>query len=195
MVTRYSLNCFDDFVARFIRSKVCQLICRTGFIWSDFESLSQDFAANLARRKARFDPARCSWHGFVVVVCENHFADLLKRRAAELHRRARETSLNRPIRDAEGGRTEFGATIPAGQHARRTGQYHSSHEEVSDNAMDIADVLHSLPSGLGRIAELLMKGMSKEDVACELKKSSKTIYRRVARIRKRFEKAGLSVYL
>lgn len=189
------MDYFDDFTVRFIRSKVCQLICRTGFSWSDFESMVQDFAANLARRRLKFDPAKCTWHGFVVVVCENHFADLLKRRVAELRLRARETSLNRTIRDAEGDRTEFGATIPAGQHARRTGQYQPSHEEISDNAMDIADVLNSLPVGLGRIAELLMKGMSKEDVACELKKSSKTIYRRVARIRKRFEKAGLSVYL
>lgn len=195
MVTRYSLDYFDDFTVRFIHSKVCQLICRTGFIWSDFESLVQDFAANLARRRVKFNPAKCTWHGFVVVVCENHFADLLQRRAAELRLRARETSLNRPIRDAEGERTEFGATIPAEQHARRTGQYQPSHEEVSDNAMDIADVLSSLPSGLCRIAALLMEGMSKEDIARELKKSTKTVYRRVARIRERFEKAGLKVYL
>ncbi len=194
-MSKFSLDCFDEFTARFIRSKVHKLVGRAGFTESDRLDLLQEFAVDLLQRREKFNSEAANWEAFVVVVCENRYATIFEHRQAEIRSPDREDgSLNRPIKDAEGSRTEFGATISDSEQGRRTGQYRRTHEEASNLIHDVALLLEQLPPRLRPIAERLQQ-MSKEDVARELGVSSKTIYRRVAEIRQRFERAGLRAYL
>jgi len=195
MVTKHNLDCFDAFTARFIRSKVNKLIGRAGFQEADRHDLLQDFVLDLLQRREKFDSEAANWEAFVVVVCENCCATILEHRQAEMRSPDQEGgSLNRPVKDAEGNRTEFGATLSDSAQGHRTRQYRRTHEEASDLIHDVAHLLAQLPPQLRSIAERLQR-MSKEEVARELGVSSKTIYRRVAEIRERFEQAGLRAYL
>lgn len=195
MVTKHNLDCFDEFTAKFIRSKVNKLIGRAGFRDADRPDLVEDFVADLLQRRKKFDPNAASWEAFVVVVCENRYATILEHRQADKRSHEREAgSLNRPIRDAEGNRTEVGATIPDSQHARRTGQHRRSHEEVSDLAHDVAEVLNQMPSQMREVCEILMRD-SKAAAARELGVSQGALYDTLGRILKRFENAGLRDYL
>ena len=195
MVTKHSLDCFDAFTAKFIRSKVRKLIGRAGFNRSDYESLIQDFAVNLVRRKTNFDPTKATWQGFVVVVCENHFASILEHRQAEMRSREREAgSLNRPVKDAEGSQTDFGSTIPDSQQARRTGQHRRSEEEAWDLAQDMAAVLDQMPPMMRKVCEIVMRD-SKAAAARELGISQGALYEILGRVLTRFENANLRDYL
>ena len=195
MVTKHSLDCFDEFAAKFIRSKVRQLIGRAGLTESDRPDLIQEFALDLLQRRKSFNPEAASWEAFVVVVCENRYATILKHRQAEMRSHKREAgSLNRPIKDAEDKRTEVGATIPDSQQARRTGQHRPPLEEARDLAQDVAEMLDEMPPTMRKLCEILMRD-SKAVAARELRLSQGGLYELIGRIRTRFETAGLRDYL
>ena len=62
------------------------------------------------------------------------------------------------------------------------------------STLDLMAVLDSLPPPLREVAELLMTD-SVAEAARRLGKSRSTIYGRLARLRERFEDAGLARYL
>lgn len=195
MVTKHNLDCFDEFTARFIRSKVSKLIGRAGFTESDRPDLLQDFALDLLQRREKFDPATANWEAFVVVVCENCYATILEHRQAGMRSPDSEDgSLNRPVTDAEGNRTEFGATISDAEQARRTGQDRRSHEEAFDLVHDVAHVLERLPAQVRELFERL-KQDSISQVARDRGISRKTVYRRIARVLEQFERTQLRDYI
>lgn len=196
MVTKHDLSCFDEFTSRFIRAKVRQLLGRAGFTESDRPGLTQQFAADIIKRRKDFNPKTASWEAFVVVVCENCFATILEHRRAEMRSHKREDgSLNRPIRDGEGNRTEFGATISEAQPGRRTGRYPRPHEEAFDLVKDVASVLEQLPPRPREICERLKAGEPKSSIARDLGMSQGAFYGLLKRILARFEKASLRDYL
>jgi RNA polymerase sigma-70 factor, ECF subfamily len=196
MAIKPNLDCFDEFTARFIRSKVRKLIGRAGLTERDREDLVHEFALDLLQRRQRFNPNTATWEGFVVVVCENCYATILERHRAEKRSHTREDgSLNRPIQDADGNRTEVGDTIPESQQALRTGQYRRSREDASALAQDLAGVIASLSPQMRKVCELLMRGESKAAVARELGVSQGALYEILSRILKRFEDTGLRDYL
>ena len=195
MLTKHSLECFDNFTARFIRSKVNKLIGRAGFTESDRSDLLQDFALDLLQRREKFDPNTATWEAFVVVVCENCYATILEHRQAEMRSPDSEAgSLNRSIKDADGNRTEVGTTISESQQARRTGQDRRSHEEAFDLVHDITHVLDQLPAQVRESFERLMQGTISQ-VARDMGISRKTVYRRIARMLDQFERAQLRDYI
>ena len=195
MFTKHSLENFDDFTSRFIRSKVQKLIGRAGFTESDRPDLIQKFAFDLIQRRKNFDPNTATWEAFVVVVCENCYATILEHRNAEMRSHQREAgSLNRPIKDADGNRTDFGSTTPDSQQARRTGQHRRSAEETWDLAQDVADVLDKMPPTMRKVCEIAMHE-SKAAAARELGISQGALYEILGRILTRFENAGLRDYL
>ena len=195
MVTKHSLECFDEFTAKFIRSKVRKLIGRAGFTESDRPDLNQEFALDLLQRRKNFNPETATWEAFVVVVCENCYASILEHRQAEMRSHAREAgSLNRPVKDGEGRRTERGATIPESQQARRTGQYRRSHEEEWDLPEDVAEMLDQMPPTMRKVCELVMCG-TKTSPAREIPMSQWALYEMFERILSRFENDDLRDYL
>ena len=195
MVTKHDLDCFDQFTSRCIRAKVRQLLGVAGFTESDRPDLIQEFVLDLLERRKRFDPRSGTWEAFVVVVCENCLATILERRQAEMRWPEREEgSLNRPIRDAEGCRTEFGETLPDTHPGKRTGHYPLSAQETSDLVQDVAAVLEPLPDHLREICRRLMAGESKASIARELGMSRSALYGLLKDIRERFEQSDLRDY-
>ncbi len=195
MVTKHDLDCFDEFTSRFIRGKVRQLIGVAGFTESDRPDLIQEFALDLIQRRRKFNPQTANWEAFVVVVCENRFATILEHRRAGMRSRSREAgSLNRAVKNGTGRRIDIGDTIADSQQELRTGQRRRPHEEASDLARDVADMLEQLPPQLRDICER-MKHESKASVARNLGMSQGAFYDALARIRSRFEKAGMRDYL
>jgi RNA polymerase sigma-70 factor, ECF subfamily len=191
----YSLDCFDEFTAKFIRSKVRQLIGRAGFKEADRQDLTADFVLDLLQRRKSFDADIATWEAFVIVVCENRFVTILEHRRAEMRSHKREAgSLNRPIKDGEGNETPLGATLDDSQGAKHTGQDRRSDEESWDMAHDIAAVLSTLTPQLRQLAEALMSD-SKSAARRELGVSQGTLYELLGRMRARFEKAGLRDYM
>jgi RNA polymerase sigma-70 factor (ECF subfamily) len=189
------LSFFDEFTARFIRSKVRKLIGRAGFTESDRPDLVQEFVLDLIQRRKNFDPDTATWEAFVVVVCENRYATILEHRQADMRSREREAgSLNRPTKDADCKRAETGATVPDSQQSRRTGQHLRSHEDAWNLSEDLANVLSQMPPTMRKICEVIMRD-SKAAAARELDISQGALYEILGRIRLRFEKAGLRDYL
>lgn len=191
----YSLDCFDEFTAKFIRSKVRQLIGRAGFKEADRQDLTADFVLDLLQRRKSFDPNTATWQAFVIVVCENRLVTLLEHRRAEMRSHKREAgSLNRPIKDGEGKETPLGATLDDSQRAKHTAQDRRSDEESWELAHDIEQVLSTLPPQLRQLAEALMTD-SKSAAKRHLGVSQGALYELLGRMRARFEKAGLRGYM
>ena len=195
MIAKNILNEFGVFAFRFICKKVDLLVRRHGFPRSERESLLQDFACNLHARRAKFDSTIATWEAFVVVVCENHFANLLEHRGAAMRSRERERgSLNDQIRDTAGKWTEVGDTIPDSQRSRHAARYYRTNEEQWELQQDMAEVMASMPPRMRKVCEMLMSG-SKTAAAADLKMSQWALYETLERILVRFEKAGLRDYL
>jgi len=195
MIAKNILNEFGVFAFRFICKKVDLLVRRYGFPRSERESLLQDFACNLHARRAKFDPSIATWEAFVVVVCENHFANLLEHRGAEMRAREREGgSLNDQIKDTAGKWTEVWSTIPDSQRSRHAGHYARTDEEQWELQQDMAEVLATMPPRMRKVCEMLMSG-SKTAAAAELQMSQWSLYELLERVLVRFEKAGLRDYL
>lgn len=191
MVNKLNLDCFDEFTSRFIRAKVRQLIGRAGIRECEREDLIQDFVLDLIQRSESFDPSTATWQAFVVVVCENKCAAVLAHRKAAMRSRDREAgSLNH----TGGKRADIGSTLADSQQEIRTGQRRRPHAEASELVQDVANVLDQLPPLLRDLCERLKHG-SISEVARELKTSPKTLYRRIAQLRQRFERADLRDYL
>lgn len=195
MVTKHDLDCFDEFTSRFIRGKVRRLIGTAGFTESDRPDLIQKFALDLIRRRNKFDPQTANWEAVVVVVCEDCAATILEHRRAGMRSHNREAgSLNRPVKHGTGRQIDVGDTIADTQQELRTGRRRRPHEEASGLACDVADVLHQMLPHLRDICER-MKHESKASVARGLGMSQGAFYDMLARIRTRFEKAGMRDYL
>jgi len=195
VITKHNLDCFDEFTSRFLRAKVSKLIGRAGLTESDRPDLLQDFALDLLQRRANFDPTTATWEAFVVVVCENRYATILEYRQAAMRSPDREAgSLNRPINEAAGRCTEFGATISDSERHRRTRQERRSHEEAVDLIHDVARVLEQLPPRLRELCERL-KHDSISQVARDAGISRQTVYRRIAIALDSFEQAQLREYI
>jgi hypothetical protein len=191
----YSLDCFDEFTAKFIRSKVRQLIGRAGFKEADRQDLTANFVLDLLQRRKSFDPNTATWQAFVIVVCENRLVTILEHRRAEMRSQKREAgSLNNPVKDGEGIETPLGAVLDDSQRAKHTGQDRRSDEETWELSHDLAAVFETLTPQLRQLAEALMRG-SKSAAGRDLGYSQGKLYERLSRLHARFEKSGLRDYL
>lgn len=196
MAPKPNLDCFDEFTARFIRSKVRKLIGRAGLTESDRQDLVQEFAEDVLRRRQKFDADTGTWEGFVVVVCQNRYATILERcRAKKRSHECEDGSLNRSIWDADGNRTDLGDTLPDTQQELRTGQRRRALHEAWELSQDLTDLLRSLPPLAREVCKLLIRGRSKAAVARELGISKGTMRQIVSHVLKRFENTDLRDYV
>lgn len=195
MIAKHILQVFGEFTFRFISKKVDILVTRCGFSKSDRADLYQDFATNLIARSAKYDPNAASWEGFVVVVCENHFADILARRFAEKRTCQREKySLNEPVADKNGKRRDRSGKVDECHHYKRTGQQFRSRREAWEMAGDVQAVVTGLTDFQRALCTRLMHvGVSA--ASRELGVSRAVVIKEIGFIRQRFEQAGLRGYL
>jgi hypothetical protein len=196
MIAKHVLQIFGEFAFRMISAKVDLLVKQCGFNSSDRDDLYQNFALNLCRRSAKFNPDIGNWEAFVVVVCENHFADILERRMTAMRSRRREAgSLNRPIRDEEGTIRDRAELLGDTCHDRRTGRRSRSDRDRYEMSEDVTGTVGGLTSLQGFICGALSRGCSVSAIARHLKISRAEVSKEIAAIRRRFEQANLRDYL
>lgn len=185
----------DSFASQLIRQKARQLVQHPGFSKSDCPDIEQELAIEPVQKFCQFDPERARETTFVARVIENKIVSLIRARQAEKrHFRRNDKSLNESVKDGDGGAVEQAQTVDAATAKRHTGQAPRSDEEVTRLKLDINEVLETLPADLGKLAKLLTE-MSEYAASQQLGKSRRQVAKDVARLRERFEDAGLRDYL
>jgi RNA polymerase sigma-70 factor (ECF subfamily) len=171
---------FDKFTQGIIRRKIKQLVGRAGLTRQDREDLEQELILRLLQSLHLFDPDKAHRNVFVTTVIERAVAMILRERLAKKRNGGAVQSLDH-AREKTGDSTE-----PVDP--RR------SHEEQVDLALDLAESLAKLPDDLRDLAERL-KTQSLSQAARDLGVQPSTLQRRVQRLRRCSEDAGLRIYL
>ncbi len=184
----------DRFIRGIIRRKVKQLIGRAGFTSQDREDLEQEMFVRVLQSLPRFNPDRAHRNKFVTTVVERYVANILRNKQADKRDHRRICSLNVTIEVAEEGPTELAQTIGDRELDARLGRQRRSECELVQLALDLADVMATLPDNWRTLLEL-RKTQTMADIARELGVPRTTLNEWMRRIRKRFEKAGLNEYL
>lgn len=158
----------DRFAWGIIRRKACQMVGRAGLTRDDHDDLVQELAFRLWKSSLRFDPAQAHWKSFVTAVVERNVTKILRDRVAA----KRDAGPREPL-DPETGPVEESADL-----AR------------TELALDVAAVLAGVPTDLRDLADRLMT-QSLSEAARALGVPRSSLQRRVGRLRRCFEDAGL----
>lgn len=185
---------FDAFVSRLIRRKSRQLVGRAGFTRSDRPDIEQELARKLLAQMALFDAEQGHWYVFVTTVVERHAANILRNKRAEKRDHRRETSLNTIVDRDDNGPVFLGDLIGQREYDARCHRCTRDEAEQTELAADLANVLATLSDDVRDLAERLMYASASE-IARETAVPRSTLQRRMERIRRAFEDAGLRNYL
>jgi RNA polymerase sigma-70 factor, ECF subfamily len=169
-------NLDPETIAR-IREKARQIVGRPGFSSADVDDFAHDISVHVIPRLDRFDPSKSDRDRFVRLLLAHAVSTVLRDRRRRKRRAS--GSLDAVVRNA--GDRELvdaasGATV----------------EELT-LALDVAEVLATLPPKLRRVAEAL-KTHSVTAAARRLKLSRAAVYRRLAELREAFAAAGLEEF-
>jgi len=184
----------DRFTRGIIRRKIGQLIGRAGFTKQDREALEQDLLVRVLQSLPRFNPDVAHRNKFITTVVERYVANILRNKQAGKRDHRRVTSLNVMIEITDEGPTELAQTIGERELDARLGRERRSEVELVQLALDMADVIATLPESWQILLEL-RKTQTMTEIADELGVPRTTLNDWMRRIRTRFEKAGMQDYL
>ena len=183
----------DRFTNGIIQRKLKQLIGRAGFTEQDRDDLRQELFMRLLQSLPLFKPDVAHRNRFITAVVERHVATILRNRRAAKRDDRRVTSLNISIEVNGEGPTELSETISDRELDSRLGRNRRSDEELADLALDLAAAIEGLPESRRTLLEL-RKTKSMSEAARELGIPRTTLNEWMRRIRKHFEKTGLTDY-
>ena len=169
-------NPIDPDTQEIIKRKAARLARKYVIPHSDREDAEQDLVVELLRRLPNFDPMQSDRAEFVRTIVKHAVADIVRFRLAAKRSRARPTSLDSLSSDSSVLGREDEELVRAGL------------------AMDIQDLLQTLPAELQRVAELL-QSESPTETARVLGVGRGTVYRRLREIREFCAKSDLRKYL
>jgi RNA polymerase sigma factor (sigma-70 family) len=156
----------SDYAGWLVRRTAADLVKSRDFNVSDRDDIEQDLIVRLLESWPQFDPAKGSATTFISTVVRNTVSNLIRRRRRELQTFVASDSL--PVLEE------------------------SSHEDDVDLKCDVATVLAGLAPEDRDLAERLMTS-SVRRIAEEDNESIANVRKRVERLRKVFEAAGLSL--
>lgn len=185
---------FERFEFGIIKRKAAQLIGRGGYKQQDRRDLEQELWARLLRAKKRFNPSISHWRCFVTAVVERATANILRDALAEKRDHRRISSLNVTIVFDDDESCELGDTVSSREHNRRRCCEPRGAQELADLLIDVTECLEDLPPDLRILAERL-KNESVSAIAHETGIPRTTIQDMKRRLRQRFERAGLRIYM
>ena len=184
----------DRFTRGIIRRKVRQIVGRAGYTRDDREDLEQELLTRVLKSLPRHNPDLTHRNAFVTTVVERHVANLLRnKRAAKRHAQGI-TSLSVLITVTDEGTTELAQTIGEQELDNRIGRHRRCQEELDQLALDMAEVIATLPESWQALLEL-RKTRTMQQAADELGVPRTTLNDRMRRIRQRFESSGIENYL
>lgn len=173
---RHQGNCyegFDNYAIKLIRHKARRLVGTAGLRSDDVPDIEQDLAADLLRRLGRFDERRAKRETFISRVVDHAIATMLEARKAGVRDYRKEAE---PIDD------------------EWIGESAQVDEFLCALRIDLERLVSALPPHQREICERLRTATVSE-ISQETGVPRGSIYEEIGRIRKRFEKAGLSAYL
>jgi len=171
-----------------IRNKARRLIGRAGLRPQDREDLEQELFLKTFRRLSSCGPKKAQSPAFVATLVGHLGANLLRDRRAG-KRRARIRSLASVVASADGP-TELAAALGPREYDDRRGRHPRGDEDLARLAADVRAVLAALPDDLRAVAERLMR-QSIAEAARDLGVARTTLYEKIRRRLRRFERAGL----
>lgn len=177
-----------------IKRKVRQIIGCAGYTNQDREDLEQLLLTRLVHRLPSFDPTKAHWKSFVTVVVERSAATIIRDARAEKRGRHSVRSLQERINVGGHETIDLSAAISERALFTRRGLAPRSAEECRQLQLDVNQAVASLPEPLRLLAERL-KTQSIAAIARELGIPRTTLNSRMRQIRRRFEEAGLRIYL
>jgi len=181
----------NPYTATLIRIKARQLCRRTDFSKSDFDDLRQEMLIYLLEKAHLFDPIRGNIEAFVTTVIKSWVGMELRRRD-RLKRRAghHASSLERTPIESDGDATTLGAVLRDSDLHRRTHANRADPIEQIDLGEAVARAVGNLtPNERSLLAHVAEHGVA--STARERRVSRRQINNAIARMRARFEDAGL----
>jgi len=174
-----SSNLLDDYVLERVRFQARRLAARFGLPDDRREDFEQDLIVELLKAAGRFDPAGgAAWHTYACRVL-----DLAIKKLSQLECRRRRREAGRPLRFTES---------PDGCPSAVNNPAHEAQDDIIalETKLDIEQVLAAMPPRLRAVCELL-KTHTPAEAAAVVGIHRSSIYRTIAQVRARFEKAGL----
>lgn len=176
--------------------KTRQIIGRHGFTESDFHDLRQDLLADILERLPKFNGDRGDLKPFISRLIDNRIASIIKhRRAACRDHRREESSLDDWVRDELGAWETRGALVDEDRAKAHLGIRPRSRQEQVDLAMDVHNLVDSLPDDQRDLVLRLLHSETVVEISNSTGISQSTLYRRLEVIRARFKDAGLDRYV
>lgn len=180
------------YAEKLIRNKARRLVGHAGFVCSDQADIEQELRLDLLRRLSNFDPGKATLNTFADRVVRHKVASIIEAKKARLRDyRRQQCSLNDPLKTPDGKRAERGDTVDQNEACRRTGR---SSRSTEDLANDLSAAVSNLPPDLRDLCHRLMN-QNLTEAAQDAGIPRGTLYESVETLRRRFEKAGLKIYL
>lgn len=182
----------DEYAFRLVACKARQLIGQYGFTEDDRPDIEQDLLADLLHRLPGFDSSRASLHTFINRVVEHGVAGLIERRKAAMRDyRQCAYSLNDPIEDGDGEQTERGDLLDQDCYLESMGQPTSSLADQVVLRVNLDRLCTTLPPELRVLWDRLEEGQTLTDIWHQTGIRRGTLWRRMMRLQKLAEEAGL----
>lgn len=183
----------DRVIAGLVRMKARRLVGRAGFKTQDRPDVEQELARCIYTRLRAFDSDRGDIEPFVYTVAESCAANILRNRRAGKRASKRVESLNTIVKGIEGA-TDIGSTVSQAEYDAQRGRQPRSAEELSQLALDAAEIVAGMSPALRDFAARLSTE-SLAQVARDLGMARTTVYKHVNALRRVFERKGLREYL
>jgi len=181
----------NPFTITLIRIKARQLCRRSDFSRSDYDDLRQDMRRYLLEKAHRFDPTRGTVEAFVTNCINTWVAMQLRYRGRQKRCDSyKAVSLERTPVECDGDITSLGAVLLEEDGQRLTQTYPMSPIEHFELREAIEHVMQGLePDDRALLTHVAQHGVA--SAARERNVSRRQINNALARMRSRFEKAGL----
>ncbi|MHB1843257.1 MAG: sigma factor [Deltaproteobacteria bacterium] len=189
----------DAYAVRLIKHKARQLVGRAGFVEADRHDLEQELVIDLLQRLPRFDPTLAKRETFITRIVEHQVATLIETQKAgirDYRRCAGSLDERREDRDEDAGNSASDLPPVLDQKEYRREVLAAARRDGDLLALraDLARVLAELPAELRKLVEDLHTATASE-IARKRCIPRSTLYEAIARLRNRFDNAGLHDYL
>lgn len=187
----------DPFTSNLIRIKAAQLCRRRDFSKSDAEDLQQSMLLYLLQKCHLYDPARGTLEAFVITVINSYIGMELRRRHCLKRSGERAAvSLERTPIEREGDSVPLKACIREDDLRRKTG----AGTRPPIDSLELSEAVAHAFRQLSRDEQELLMHIAEKGVSSAARRwsereqqpvSRRQVYNALARMRKRFEDAGL----
>lgn len=183
----------DNDIQYLIRTKARQLCRVPGINRDEREDLEQELTLRLLRKLQSFNPKKASFYCFAGVVIDRVAKNLLRARFCESQQPAGVVSLQTLVLSPEGATVRFAELVADTERDNRRGRYTATEAERIDLTTDVRAVLATLSPDLRDLAQRLVTS-SLRQIACDTGEPWLHLRRRLARLRKVLQCAGLKTY-